>query len=159
MSKLNGIELSRRDPALSDEEQFAIFAEMGAALLRINDITLDSFGYIGPNGVWTPHQTNRTYMSAQFERKLAEFFPGRRRGAGRAAPGRHRRPDWSCGAGWRRSDGRMRLPVSVENSRIPPAGAWPIDRNRTRHPRPGRSIRLSRDDERRMRSDRVLRAV
>ncbi|UGY02972.1 phosphotransferase family protein [Bradyrhizobium quebecense] len=59
MSKLNGIEPSRRDPALSDEEQFAIFAEMGAALRRINDITLDSFGYIGPNGVWTPHHPCR----------------------------------------------------------------------------------------------------
>ncbi|QOZ34469.1 phosphotransferase family protein [Bradyrhizobium sp. CCBAU 53421] len=73
MSKLDGVELSRRDPELSEQEQFAIFAEMGAALRKINAITLDSFGYIGPNGVWTPHPTNRAYMSAQFERKLTEF--------------------------------------------------------------------------------------
>ncbi|MBR0934457.1 phosphotransferase family protein [Bradyrhizobium jicamae] len=73
MSKLEGVVLGRRDPELSDRHQFAIFAEMGAALRRINDITLDSFGYIGPNGVWTPHPTNRAYMSAQFDKKLAEF--------------------------------------------------------------------------------------
>ncbi|GIQ77874.1 phosphotransferase family protein [Bradyrhizobium sp. RD5-C2] len=73
MSKLDGVELSRRDPELSHQEQFAIFAEMGAALRRINEITLDSFGYIGPSGVWTPHPTNRAYMSAQFDRKLTEF--------------------------------------------------------------------------------------
>ncbi|HEX7921929.1 MAG TPA: phosphotransferase [Bradyrhizobium sp.] len=59
MSKLDGVELSRRDPELSHQEQFAIFAAMGAALRRINEITLDSFGYIGPNGVWTSHKTNR----------------------------------------------------------------------------------------------------
>ncbi|GKQ51107.1 phosphotransferase family protein [Bradyrhizobium sp. Ce-3] len=73
MRKLDGVELSRRDPELSEQEQLAIFAEIGAALRRINDVPLDSFGYIGPNGVWTPHPTDRAYMSAQFERKLTEF--------------------------------------------------------------------------------------
>lgn len=73
MRKLDGIVLGRRDPELSAQEQFAIFAEMGAALRTINNITLDSFGYIGPNGVWTPQPTNRAYMSAQFDKKLAEF--------------------------------------------------------------------------------------
>ena len=58
---------------LPDAELFAIYAGMGASLREINDITLDSFGYIGPNGVWTPHATNRNYMSSQFERKLMEF--------------------------------------------------------------------------------------
>lgn len=73
MSKLDGVVLGRREPALTDQELFAIYAEMGAALRRINEVTLDSFGYIGPNGVWTPHPSNRAYMSAQFERKLTEF--------------------------------------------------------------------------------------
>ena len=39
----------------------------------INEITLDGFGYIGPNGVSKPQATNCNYMSAQFEAKLTEF--------------------------------------------------------------------------------------
>ncbi len=73
MSKLDGVMLGQREPALTEQELFAIHAELGTALRRINDVTLDSFGYIGPNGVWTPHPSNRAYMSAQFERKLTEF--------------------------------------------------------------------------------------
>ncbi|VIO74522.1 hypothetical protein CI1B_52950 [Bradyrhizobium ivorense] len=73
MTKLDGMVLGHREPALTDQELSAIYAEMGAAMRRINDVTLDSFGYIGPNGVWTPHPTNRAYMSAQFDRKLDEF--------------------------------------------------------------------------------------
>jgi aminoglycoside phosphotransferase (APT) family kinase protein len=46
---------------------------MGASLRMINEIELDSFGYIGPKGVWTAHATNRSYMSSQFDRKLTEF--------------------------------------------------------------------------------------
>lgn len=73
MTKLDGIVLGRREATLSETELFAIYAEMGAALRGINDITLDSFGYIGPNGVWTAYPSNRAYMSAQLERKLKEF--------------------------------------------------------------------------------------
>ena len=73
MTRLDGIVLGQREPELTNQELFSIYAEMGASLRRINDITLDSFGYIGPNGVWTPHPTNCAYMSAQFERKLTEF--------------------------------------------------------------------------------------
>ncbi|GEC54871.1 aminoglycoside phosphotransferase (APT) family kinase protein [Bradyrhizobium japonicum] len=73
MSKLDGVVLGNREAALTDQELFSIYAAMGAALRHINGITLDSFGYIGPHGVWTSHPTNRAYMSAQFERKLTEF--------------------------------------------------------------------------------------
>ncbi|WP_249147188.1 aminoglycoside phosphotransferase family protein [Bradyrhizobium sp. AUGA SZCCT0177] len=73
MNKLDGLVLGSHEAELPDAELFAIYAEMGASLREINDITLDSFGYIGPNGVWTPHATNRNYMSSQFERKLTEF--------------------------------------------------------------------------------------
>ncbi|WP_338832149.1 aminoglycoside phosphotransferase family protein [Bradyrhizobium sp. 27S5] len=73
MTKLDGVVLGGREPALTDQQLFVIYAAMGEALRRINDVTLDSFGYIGPRGVWTPHPTNRAYMSAQFERKLTEF--------------------------------------------------------------------------------------
>jgi aminoglycoside phosphotransferase (APT) family kinase protein len=73
MTRLDGTLLGRREAELSAPELFAIYAEMGAALRRINDVTLDSFGYIGPNGVWTAHPSNHAYMSAQFDRKLTEF--------------------------------------------------------------------------------------
>ncbi|WFU68475.1 aminoglycoside phosphotransferase family protein [Bradyrhizobium sp. CB2312] len=73
MTRLDGTVLGRREATLSETQLFAVYAEMGAALRRINDVTLDSFGYIGPNGVWTAHPSNHAYMSAQFERKLTEF--------------------------------------------------------------------------------------
>ena len=34
---------------------------------------MPGFGYIGPNGIWTAHASNRAYVSSQFENKLAEF--------------------------------------------------------------------------------------
>jgi len=73
MTRLDGTVLGQREATLSDAELFDIYAEMGVALRQINDVTLDSFGYIGPNGVWTSHPSNHAYMSAQFERKLMEF--------------------------------------------------------------------------------------
>jgi hypothetical protein len=73
MTRLDGAVLGQREAALSDAELFAIYAEMGAALRRINDVILDSFGYIGPNGVWTACPSNHAYMSAQLDRKLLEF--------------------------------------------------------------------------------------
>ncbi|RXT46038.1 phosphotransferase family protein [Bradyrhizobium betae] len=73
MTRLDGTVLGRREAALSEAELLAIYAEMGAALRRINDVTLDSFGYIGLNGVWTAHPSNHAYMSAQLDRKLTEF--------------------------------------------------------------------------------------
>lgn len=73
MTKLDGTALGRREATLTETELYAIYAEMGAILRRINDVTLDSFGYIGPNGVWTEYPSNRSYMSAQLDRKLKEF--------------------------------------------------------------------------------------
>ena len=73
MTKLDGTTLGRREADLSEAELFAIYGEMGAALRKINDVSLDSFGYIGPNGVWTAYPSNRAYMSAQLDRKLREF--------------------------------------------------------------------------------------
>ncbi|MBC9880488.1 aminoglycoside phosphotransferase family protein [Bradyrhizobium sp. INPA01-394B] len=73
MTRLDGTVLGRREAALSEAGLFSIYAEMGAALRGINHVTLDSFGYIGPNGVWTAYPTNRAYMSAQLDRKLKEF--------------------------------------------------------------------------------------
>jgi aminoglycoside phosphotransferase (APT) family kinase protein len=73
MTKLPGNVLGRHEAALSEAELFAIHAEMGACLRNIHDITLDSFGYIGPYGVWTAYRTNRDYLSFQFAKKLGDF--------------------------------------------------------------------------------------
>ena len=73
MNKFDGVLLGSREAALSAAELFAIYAERGANLRQINEIALDSFGYIGPNGVWTPHATNRSYILSQVEKKLTEF--------------------------------------------------------------------------------------
>lgn len=73
MTKIDGSVLGQREATLTDTELYAVYAEMGAILRRINDVTLDSFGYIGPTGVWTEYPSNHSYMSAQLDRKLKEF--------------------------------------------------------------------------------------
>ena len=71
MTKLDGVVLRDLEPALAANELFAAYARMGEVLGQIHRISMSSFGYIGPNGVWTPHPSNRTYMSCQFGMKLA----------------------------------------------------------------------------------------
>jgi aminoglycoside phosphotransferase (APT) family kinase protein len=73
MSKLDGVVLRGLEPALVATELFAAYSQMGKVLRQIHRISISSFGYIGPNGVWTAHASNRAYMSFQFEMKLTEF--------------------------------------------------------------------------------------
>jgi aminoglycoside phosphotransferase (APT) family kinase protein len=73
MTRLDGTVLGRRETELTGAQLFAIYSEMGAILRKINSVTLGTFGYIGPNGVWTEYPSNRGYMSAQLDRKLREF--------------------------------------------------------------------------------------
>jgi aminoglycoside phosphotransferase (APT) family kinase protein len=73
MNKLGGAVLRTLEPALPDAELFSAYSQMGEVLRQIHRISMKSFGYIGPNGVWTAHASNRAYMSSQFENKLAEF--------------------------------------------------------------------------------------
>ncbi len=75
MSKLDGGSLieRERDGALGPSKILTVYSQMGKALLEIHAITMEAFGYIGPDGVLSPHATNRSYMSTQFARKLAEF--------------------------------------------------------------------------------------
>lgn len=51
----------------------ALYTQMGQVLREMHRIGMDSFGYIGNDGVVTPFATNRAYMLSQFERKLAGF--------------------------------------------------------------------------------------
>jgi aminoglycoside phosphotransferase (APT) family kinase protein len=73
MSKLDGAVLRTLEPALADMELFSAYSRMGEVLREIHGILMQSFGYIGPDGVWTPHTSNRAYMSFQFDKKLTEF--------------------------------------------------------------------------------------
>lgn len=73
MDRLAGSSLADHEGGLSEQECFATYAEMGRLLRGIHAITLESFGYIGAEGVVTPFATNHAYMSSQFERKLAGF--------------------------------------------------------------------------------------
>jgi aminoglycoside phosphotransferase (APT) family kinase protein len=74
MNKLDGAVLRTLEPALPDTELLSAYSQMGEVLRQIHRISMPSFGYIGPHGVWTPHASNRAYMSAQFETKLTEFI-------------------------------------------------------------------------------------
>jgi aminoglycoside phosphotransferase (APT) family kinase protein len=73
MDRLAGSSLADHERDLSEQERFAIYAEMGRLLRDIHTIRLESFGYIGAEGVVTPFATNRAYMSSQFARKLDGF--------------------------------------------------------------------------------------
>jgi len=73
MSKLGGVVLRVLEPTLADAELFSAYSQMGEALREIHEISMQSFGYIGPDGVWTSHASNRAYMSFQFDKKLTEF--------------------------------------------------------------------------------------
>ena len=92
MNKLDGAVLRTLEPALPDTELFSAYSQMGQVLRQIHRISMPSFGYIGPNGIWTAHASNRAYMSSQFETKLAEFAErgGESRASRPAECGRHR---------------------------------------------------------------------
>jgi aminoglycoside phosphotransferase (APT) family kinase protein len=73
MTRLDGRDLLGLEPTLERSEVPAISAGMGRVLREIHRIAMDSFGYIGTDGVVTPFDSNRAYMLAQFERKLGGF--------------------------------------------------------------------------------------
>jgi aminoglycoside phosphotransferase (APT) family kinase protein len=73
MTRLDGTPLRELEPNLNEAQLFSIYAEMGARLHEIHRIEIETFGYIGTDGVWKCHATNRAYMSFQFDKKLSEF--------------------------------------------------------------------------------------
>ncbi len=70
MTKLDGESLIDLEPALDRSEVFPIYEQMGRLLREIHCIAMESFGYVGPQGVLTPVDSNRAYMLSQFEKKL-----------------------------------------------------------------------------------------
>ena len=70
MDRLEGKSVLGLEPTLDRSDAHAIYAQMGRVLREIHAIAMDSFGYIGAEGVVTHFPTNRAYMLSQFERKL-----------------------------------------------------------------------------------------
>jgi aminoglycoside phosphotransferase (APT) family kinase protein len=73
MDKLDGDILRGLAPTLTAEQLQAARSQMGRALREIHRVPMESFGYIGPTGVWTAYPTNRAFLSSQFEQRLAAF--------------------------------------------------------------------------------------
>lgn len=73
ISKLAGELLGPLEPRLSDEQRHSAFAQVGRLSHAFHHIPMEAFGYIGPEGIWTAHATNRAYLTLQFDRKLTEF--------------------------------------------------------------------------------------
>jgi aminoglycoside phosphotransferase (APT) family kinase protein len=73
MNRIEGETVIGLDQTLDAAETHTIYAQMGRALREIHAVTMESFGYLGPDGIVTPFTTNRAYMLSQFERKLCGF--------------------------------------------------------------------------------------
>jgi hygromycin-B 7''-O-kinase len=73
MTKLSGSILGRVEQSLSSEQRLSAYVQIGQLLREFHRIPMEAFGYIGPNGIWTAHSTNRAYLTRQFRRKLAQF--------------------------------------------------------------------------------------
>ena len=73
MTKLDGLVLGRLESTLAPAQRVSAYAQIGQLLRDFHRIPMEAFGYIGPNGIWTAHATNRAYLTYQFQRKLVEF--------------------------------------------------------------------------------------
>jgi aminoglycoside phosphotransferase (APT) family kinase protein len=73
MDKLHGDVLRYLKPSPTTQETSSAYARIGQVLRELHRIAMAAFGYIGPDGVWTPHSSNYAYMSYQFDKKLREF--------------------------------------------------------------------------------------
>ncbi|WP_257166583.1 phosphotransferase family protein [Bradyrhizobium sp. SRS-191] len=78
MSWLDGDLLGPLEQSLSQPQRRDAFRQVGRLSRAFHDIAMDAFGYIGADGVSPAHTDNRSYLTYQFERKLAEW--GRRGG-------------------------------------------------------------------------------
>ncbi|WP_296385142.1 aminoglycoside phosphotransferase family protein [Reyranella sp.] len=73
MTRLDGESVLGLEQRLERSQILAIYEQMGRALREIHRIAMDSFGYIGTDGIVTPSTSNRAYMLSRFERKLGGF--------------------------------------------------------------------------------------
>ena len=65
MNRFDGQSVIRWEPTLNPSDCHAIYAQMGRVLRDIHGIAIDSFGYIGPDGVVAPSNSNRVSRPAR----------------------------------------------------------------------------------------------
>lgn len=73
MNKLAGLILGPLERTLDSEQLAHVYVQIGQLLREFHQISMEAFGYIGPNGIWTAHATNHAYLAYQFQRKLKQF--------------------------------------------------------------------------------------
>jgi aminoglycoside phosphotransferase (APT) family kinase protein len=73
MTKLDGSILGQLERTLASEQRVSAYAQIGQLLREFHRIPMETFGYIGPKGIWTAHSSNHVYLTHQFQRKLKEF--------------------------------------------------------------------------------------
>jgi len=73
VTKLDGSILGRLEATLSSEQRRSAYAQIGRLLREFHSISMEAFGYIGPNGIETPHATNHAYLNHGFARHLRNF--------------------------------------------------------------------------------------
>jgi aminoglycoside phosphotransferase (APT) family kinase protein len=73
MTKLEGALLGSMEKTLDAEQYLAAYRQIGALLRDFHGIPMPAFGYIGAEGIVTPHKSNRSYLTTQFERKLEVY--------------------------------------------------------------------------------------
>ncbi|MDI4232916.1 aminoglycoside phosphotransferase family protein [Bradyrhizobium sp. Arg237L] len=73
MTKLEGSILGQLETTLDSAQRLSAYAQIGRLLREFHCISMEAFGYLGPNGIWTAHSTNHQYLTHQFQRKLKEF--------------------------------------------------------------------------------------
>lgn len=73
MTKLAGVPLGSMEKTIGVERYLAAHRQIGALLRSFHEIPMPAFGYIGADGIVTPHVSNRDYLTAQFERKLENY--------------------------------------------------------------------------------------
>jgi aminoglycoside phosphotransferase (APT) family kinase protein len=73
MTRLDGALLGPLEATLTPAQRTSAYIQIGQLLREFHRIPMDAFGYIGPNGIWTAHPDNHSYLTFQFDRKLKEF--------------------------------------------------------------------------------------
>jgi hygromycin-B 7''-O-kinase len=77
MTKLDGSILGQLETALPEAQRHCAYVQIGELLREFHCISMQAFGYIGANGIWTPYQSNHAYLTNQFSRKLKDFVERR----------------------------------------------------------------------------------
>ena len=74
MTKLAGVLLRSMENTLDSQQYLGAYRQIGALFRDFHRIPMQGFGYIGTDGIVTPHSSNRSYLTTQFERKLEEYL-------------------------------------------------------------------------------------